>query len=59
MVVAGGSFVSIVPVRSAIAIHIGALGVGSGGDAAFVAVTFQETATTTFGEVSKGLRFKH
>lgn len=58
MIVAGGLFTSIVPARGAIAIHTGALGIGSGargggGGAVPVAVTFQETATTTFGEVSK------
>ena len=61
MIVAGGLFTSIVPARSAIAIHTGALGIGSGsggGGGVPVAVTFQETATTTFGEVSKEPRFK-
>ena len=55
MTVAGGLFTSIIPARSAIAIHIG-IGSGSGGGgggAVPVAVTFQETATTTFGEVSR------
>ncbi|KIM37787.1 carbohydrate-binding module family 20 protein [Hebeloma cylindrosporum] len=51
MTVAGGFFTATVPARSAIAIHTGSLGVGSGGGGALpVAVTFQETATTTFGE---------
>ena len=42
-----GSFAAVVPVRSAIAIHTGALGPKS------VAVTFNENATTTYGEVSQ------
>ena len=63
MIVAGGLFTSIVPARSAIAIHTGALGIGSGsggggGGAVSVAVTFQETATATYGEVSREPRFK-
>ncbi|KAJ7108322.1 glycoside hydrolase [Mycena epipterygia] len=57
--VSGGSFSATVPARSAIAIHTGALGTGSGpgtssgsgsGSSSTVAVTFAETATTTFGE---------
>jgi hypothetical protein len=44
--VAGSTFTATVPARSAIAIHTGALGAGS----SLVLVTFQETATTTFGE---------
>ncbi|KAF8153814.1 glycoside hydrolase [Crassisporium funariophilum] len=57
--VSGGSFTATVPARSAIAIHTGALGTGSGtgtggggggGGTGSVAVTFQETATTTLGE---------
>ncbi|KAF8812947.1 glycoside hydrolase family 13 protein [Phlegmacium glaucopus] len=47
--VSKGSFTAIVPARSAVAIHTGALGSGGGGSRS-VAVTFQETATTTFGE---------
>lgn len=54
----GGSFSATVPARSAIAIHTGATGTGSGSGSGgggtgsgSVAVTFQETATTTFGEV--------
>jgi len=46
-----GSFTVVVPARNAIAIHTGAL--GSGGGIISVAVTFEETATTTFGEVNK------
>ncbi|KAJ7615917.1 glycoside hydrolase [Roridomyces roridus] len=51
--VSGGSFSATVPARSAIAIHTGSLGSGSsssGGGSSTVAVTFAETATTTFGE---------
>ncbi|KAF5365431.1 hypothetical protein D9758_010853 [Tetrapyrgos nigripes] len=55
--VSGGSFSATVPARSAIAIHTGAEGTGSGsgggtgtGSSGTVAVTFSETATTTFGE---------
>ncbi|KAJ7693086.1 glycoside hydrolase [Mycena rosella] len=54
--VAGGSFTATVPARSAIAIHTGALGTGSGTGtgtgtgSSTVAVSFAETATTTFGE---------
>ncbi|PPQ83160.1 hypothetical protein CVT25_005407 [Psilocybe cyanescens] len=53
--VSGGTFTANVPARSAIAIHTGALGTGSGsapakGNPSSVAVTFQETATTTFGQ---------
>ncbi|KAG9223428.1 glycoside hydrolase family 13 protein [Pleurotus ostreatus PC15] len=51
--VAGGSFSATVPARSAIAIHTGATGTGSGngnGGSDTVAVTFEETATTTLGE---------
>ncbi|KAJ7443198.1 glycoside hydrolase [Mycena galericulata] len=52
--VSGGSFSATVPARSAIAIHTGALGTGSGTGTgtgnSTVAVTFAETATTTFGE---------
>ncbi|KAJ7223444.1 glycoside hydrolase family 13 protein [Mycena pura] len=61
--VAGGSFAATVPARSAIAIHTGQMGTGSssggsggggggGGGSSTVAVTFDETATTTFGEAS-------
>ncbi|KAJ7252048.1 glycoside hydrolase [Mycena rebaudengoi] len=53
--VSGGSFTATVPARSAIAIHIGALGSGGtpgggGGGTGTVTVSFAETATTTFGE---------
>ncbi|KJA26527.1 carbohydrate-binding module family 20 protein [Hypholoma sublateritium FD-334 SS-4] len=55
--VSGGTFTATVPARSAIAIHTGALGTGgtatgsgTGTGSTTVAVTFQETATTTFGE---------
>ncbi|KAF4562493.1 hypothetical protein EYR36_004153 [Pleurotus pulmonarius] len=57
--VSGGAFSATVPARSAIAIHTGALGTesgngggggGGGGGSQTVAVTFEETATTTFGE---------
>ncbi|KAI8986851.1 glycoside hydrolase [Trametes punicea] len=46
--VAGGSLTATVPPRSAIAVHTGATGTGSG--AGSVIVNFAETATTTFGE---------
>ncbi|KAF9484818.1 glycoside hydrolase [Pholiota conissans] len=52
-VISSSTFSATVPARSAIAIHTGALGTGSGtggGSSGSVAVTFQETATTTFGE---------
>ncbi|KAI0646217.1 glycoside hydrolase [Trametes meyenii] len=54
--VASGSFSATVPARSAIAIHTGAKGTGSGsgnnggGSTGNVVVNFAETATTTFGE---------
>ncbi|KAK0475258.1 glycoside hydrolase family 13 protein [Armillaria novae-zelandiae] len=49
--VSGGSFTATVPAHSAVAIHTGATGTGSGsGTSGNVAVTFSETATTTFGE---------
>ncbi|KAJ8089118.1 hypothetical protein PM082_014366 [Marasmius tenuissimus] len=53
--VSGGSFTATVPARSALAIHTGAKGSGGstgggGGGSGNVAVTFIETATTTFGE---------
>ncbi|KIY61881.1 carbohydrate-binding module family 20 protein [Cylindrobasidium torrendii FP15055 ss-10] len=56
--VSGGSFTATVPARSAIAIHTGATGTGSGngggggggGNTGSVAVTFQETATTSLGQ---------
>ncbi|KAJ7443711.1 glycoside hydrolase [Mycena latifolia] len=50
--VSGGLFSVTVPARSAVAIHIGAMGSGSstGSGSSSVAVTFAETATTTFGE---------
>ncbi|PBK84861.1 glycoside hydrolase family 13 protein [Armillaria gallica] len=48
--VSGGSFTATVPAHSAVAIHIGATGSGSGSSSGYVAVTFSETATTTFGE---------
>ncbi|KAJ3501538.1 hypothetical protein NLJ89_g9292 [Agrocybe chaxingu] len=53
--VSAGSFSVTVPARNAIAIHTGALGAG-GGDGGgtvpppVVSVTFQETATTVWGE---------
>ncbi|KAF5328568.1 hypothetical protein D9758_017730 [Tetrapyrgos nigripes] len=51
--ISGGSFSATVPARSAIAIHTGAKGTksvfGTGGPGT-VAVTFSETATTSFGE---------
>jgi hypothetical protein len=50
LTVADGLFTAMVPARSAIAIHTGALGTGSS-VTRYVAATFQETATTTFGEV--------
>ncbi|KAG8970027.1 hypothetical protein FRC03_011826 [Tulasnella sp. 419] len=58
--VSGGSFTATVGARNAIAIHTGALGSGtttaattttiSSTSPAMVAVTFAETATTTYGE---------
>ncbi|KIY70325.1 carbohydrate-binding module family 20 protein [Cylindrobasidium torrendii FP15055 ss-10] len=52
--VSGGSFSATVAARSAVAIHTGATGTGSGngggGDPGAVAVTFEETATTSLGE---------
>ncbi|KAF9045781.1 glycoside hydrolase [Hymenopellis radicata] len=53
--VSGGSFSATVPARSAIAIHTNATGSGlrssgGGGNTGSVLVTFEETATTTFGE---------
>ncbi|KAH9476533.1 Alpha-amylase [Psilocybe cubensis] len=52
--VSGGAFTATVPARSAIAIHTGALGAGSVATvptpSGSVAVLFQETATTTFGQ---------
>ncbi|KAJ7839161.1 glycoside hydrolase [Mycena olivaceomarginata] len=56
--VSGGKFTATVPARSAIAIHTGQLGTGSGTGtgggtgtgSSTVAVSFAETATTTFGE---------
>ncbi|KAI0659088.1 glycoside hydrolase [Cubamyces menziesii] len=48
--VSSGSFDAIVPARSAIAVHTGAQGTGSGSGSDFVTVNFAETATTTFGE---------
>ncbi|KAF7328520.1 Alpha-amylase [Mycena venus] len=50
--VSGGSFSAIVPARSAVAIHAGQRGSGSGtGEGGLtVAVTFNETAITAFGE---------
>ncbi|KAK0479068.1 glycoside hydrolase family 13 protein [Armillaria luteobubalina] len=50
--VSGGLFTATVPAHSAVAIHTGAIGTGSGsgGSSGNVAVTFSETATTTFGE---------
>ncbi|CAA7263967.1 unnamed protein product [Cyclocybe aegerita] len=52
--VSGGSFSVTVSARNAIAIHTGALGAGGGGGGTVppssVSVTFQETATTVWGE---------
>ncbi|KAI0795076.1 glycoside hydrolase [Abortiporus biennis] len=53
--VSSGTFSASVPARSAIAIHTGATGQGSGnntggGGSTSVVVSFAETATTTFGE---------
>lgn len=48
--VSGGSFTATVAARSAIAIHTGSKGTGSGTGNPAVAVTFAETATTVFGE---------
>nr|BAV60949.1 alpha-amylase [Pholiota microspora] len=50
-VVSGGTVSATIPARSAIALHTGSLGTGSGsGTSGSISVTFQETATTTFGE---------
>ncbi|EJD07843.1 glycoside hydrolase [Fomitiporia mediterranea MF3/22] len=53
-VASDGTFTPIISARNALAIHIGALGTGSsdggGSTPSTVAVTFDETATTTFGE---------
>ena len=51
-----GTFTATIGSRSAIAIHTGATGTGSGSGStspinSTIAVTFQETATTTLGEV--------
>ncbi|KAH8110895.1 glycoside hydrolase family 13 protein, partial [Phellopilus nigrolimitatus] len=43
-----GSFSATVPARSAVALHTGALGTGT--NSSLVAMTFQENATTVFGE---------
>ncbi|KAJ6535724.1 glycoside hydrolase [Mycena capillaripes] len=56
--VSAGKFTATVPARSAVAIHTGQLGTGSGTGTgtgtgtgwSTVAVSFAETATTTFGE---------
>ncbi|KAI0635064.1 glycoside hydrolase [Trametes polyzona] len=52
--VSGGSLSATVPARSAIAVHTGQTGTGSGNSGptnpSTVTVTFAETATTTFGE---------
>ncbi|KAJ8519583.1 hypothetical protein ONZ45_g3490 [Pleurotus djamor] len=57
--VSEGSFTATVPARSAIAIHTGAQGTGSGnngggsgGGSGTVSVTFEENATTVFGEIA-------
>ncbi|KAH8814784.1 glycoside hydrolase [Flagelloscypha sp. PMI_526] len=47
--VSGGKFTATVAARSAVALHTGSKGTGSGG-VTNVAVTFIENATTTFGE---------
>ena len=55
--VSSGTFTATVPARSALALHTGALGTGNStsstgtGGSGSVTVNFQETATTTFGEV--------
>ena len=50
--VSSGSFTATVPARSAIAIHTGQKGTGSGsGGSGDVTINFAENATTTFGEV--------
>lgn len=46
-----GSFSATVPARNAIAVHTGALGTANPDAPTIVTVTFQETATTVFGEV--------
>ncbi|KAI0034829.1 glycoside hydrolase [Vararia minispora EC-137] len=48
--VSSGSFSATIAARDAVAIHTGALGAGSGSSVGTVAVSFAETATTTFGE---------
>ena len=52
--VSDGSFIALVPGRSAVAIHTGALGQGSD---ITVVVNFAVNATTSFGEVSCVLIF--
>jgi hypothetical protein len=47
VITSDGTFSATITARSAIALHIGALGMGSG----TCSVSFSETATTTFGEV--------
>ncbi len=50
--VSGGSFSATVSARDSIAVHTGAMGVGSGsGGSGNVVINFAETATTTLGEV--------
>ena len=58
--VSGGTFTANIAARDAVAIHTGAIGIGSssgstsgGGSSTSntVSVNFAETATTTFGEV--------
>ncbi|KAF8603081.1 glycoside hydrolase [Ceratobasidium sp. AG-I] len=48
--VASGSFSVAVAARSAIALYTGALGTGSSGGGGTVSITFQEYATTTYGD---------
>ena len=44
-----GTFSMTLPARNAIAIHVNAMGTGSGSST--ISVNFQETATTVYGEV--------
>ncbi|KAJ7057440.1 glycoside hydrolase family 13 protein [Mycena amicta] len=48
--VSAGKFTATVPTRSAIAIHTGAHGTGSGPGTGSISVSWNETATTVFGE---------
>lgn len=51
-VLSTGTFNATVLARNAIALHVGATGTGNTSAPTTVEVIFQETATTTYGEVS-------